>query len=289
MKEKDNTDNSERLLGARYRHFYDYEVSGYHVERVSNVSLYLNVQWTIAGVLFALLGAALSALGYVRGIGDLTSVGYFILGVGSSIVLSQFININRRKEELRWKRLEITKEQCYAWLLGINVVIGTLASEEEYQKELHYMEFLRFIHVLSISEDEIFPYRGSSKVAPWNTRYWNFELLYFALGGHLGYEWNKDIFFYGAAFVASTCYLHSQEKNDDAIKEIRSVFQEGKDSLFENLVFNLSLHGNKIITHKFIEEIFALIRASKPIEALEKAYTVKDRLEKWETNVLEQE
>lgn len=285
---------SEKLLGARYRHSI-YKVGGYYegyeVVRVSNLSLYLNPRWTVLGIVLLSSGIIISILGRAIYTNGLLQVGYFVMGAGSSIIIAQVTGIPSKKTELKWKKREIIKEQCYAWLLGVSIALGTLFppddEDKELKKEVRYMEILGFLNGLSISENQLFGKRPENTSKPWNSKLWTFPYLYQAIHTALGFEWHKGNFFKGGAYIVAMSYLLNPEKNQSTLDEIETIFPDHHKGIVRIWVKNLSEYNNPIITWEFITEIFRLIDNRQLHEAIEKAYMVKDYFEIWENNTFE--
>ncbi len=285
---------SEKLLGARYRHSI-YKVGGYYegyeVVRVSNLSLYLSPRWTVLGIVLLSLGIVTAILGRAIYTNGLIQIGYFVMGAGSSIILSQVINIPSKKTELKWKKREIIKEQCYAWMLGVTIALRTLFppddENKELKKELYYMEILGFLNGLSVSENQLFGKRPENTSKPWNSKLWTFSYLYEAIHAALGFEWHKGIFFRGGAYIVAMCYHLNPEKDESTLNGIEVIFPEQEKVMDKISVENLSEYNNPIITDEFMSEIFGLINRREPRKAIEKAYMVKDYFEIWENNTFE--
>ncbi|MEM0143055.1 MAG: hypothetical protein QXL94_03775 [Candidatus Parvarchaeum sp.] len=241
-----------------------------HAVRRLMISKYLPIKFFTAGVLMILFGVIILSLYFITKYTDITYISSICFSAGVGLTIGSLFKAHNERVNEFYKTNECVRFQCYSWLLGVYVQMGSIVRTDE-QKKLDQRELEHICNVLSLSLD-------LSKLIDLVDRY---EFI----RARLGNECYK-LDFFDAGFRAMEMIYTRSENIRKMIAVLdekeRSEFAE-KDLIARRTVENLHFFNNPVINDEYLN---TLLKEIDEGFGLNKAISVKVLFENWYNNNL---
>ncbi len=256
----------EKLLGLRYetiRHFDEI-----HIQAKSTISLYLNPRWIWLGILLVIFGILIIVLALSTFLSTLSVLGYFILGAGTTVILSSLLNFNLTKHARLIVLKDAVKNQCYSWLLGFNLEMRKSFKNTEDAKKRYFNDYCRYVQVLQIPKDRLSDTLTTVEE-------------YVTLKSLLTNEFHKSRFFVAGVDAGALIFQHT-----DNIRPLLQKEDLEQENAQIHRVRELGLFNNPILDTSFVDTLESHIYNGRLGEAILLALSAEELYCDWVNNTL---
>ena len=245
--------------------------------------IFYSIKWVWFGILFLAVGIFTLLVSWTLKDQILTDVSYFVLGVGSSTVISEIRSADIRKRVNDPIERESVREQCYAWMFGGIIAINAFFPPPPEKAQVYLVHLKRLMGSLAVKDVTILrsliegaKHSMSEGLLSWN-KY--LEVARIAIGN----EYLKFDFFRAAFSVVSLAknpilYEFDGAASPDGLSDLEKAERK---YVFTAKIRGLWEHNNPIIYLPYIERLLKLQSEGNLEGVLMNILSVEDNFLSW--------
>lgn len=246
---------------------------GISIRAISNLSLYISSTWILVGLAFTVTGIACLVVASVGYYSLLFDIGFFLLGSGSSVTLAEVRNVTLNRKIADQAVKETVKNQCYAWLLGVNIIYRALGKPDDRTREMLTLEYRSLLGELAPGNEALATSfnRFANEFLSGEGTYLN-DLLQSARYA-LGDKYGMFDFFRASVIIL----------NEAAMKTPFADFKDDTEQTYgrNKMVWGLYIYNNPVITFEFVESLRDMAIKGDRSNIVDVAYSVKKSFSIW--------
>lgn len=262
---KNEKDETEKLFGERY--IVHESEDSYSINLACNISKWISIRFLTTGILLALAGSILTTIFYfIKSI--YISISLLILSLGLGIIITSVFTILKNRRDDLIKLREVTKIQCYAWLLGAYISVRNFIKQsidEQKKNELNLENALNILNIgsrLDKSKDIVEQVKDINDM--------------------LGHENYADDFFHGGLDAMLLIY----DRSPNIAPLLSTTEKKETEHIYFNKIGKLGYYNNPVITRSFIDRLLHKIEKNDIDDAFDLVLSVKHLYEMWINNSL---